>query len=206
MSSWIYAYLFPHPDVKLNTEDAFTEFLTLGMEVDSAYVELIKDSNNHCVEGNLFNISGSSIEQIIADLLQQDKSIQVVFRNTEIFISSKFAVCGTSPYICFSYSKRLFLSLSDSSKNHYLQGIKKVSKVCGATYVIFLEDVPNYFEDHFIFIDTNPYIDPHLSNGRLYLPEAIWVDLSQGASLPEGIDFFEGNEIGEGFSEYQVKK
>lgn len=205
MSIWTYAYLFSAPNKKLFAENALESFLTLEMDLDSEYIELHVDTEGHCIEGELQSIVGISPERKFKELLRQEAALQATFRNSEIFISCKFATCGSNPYIDFSWSKKLFSSLSEVSKSKYFQAIKNASKKSGATYVIFIEDVPDYFEDRFIFVDGVPYIDLYLPSGRFHPIEMIWVDRNKGGMLPDGADFDEGHEIGEGFFEYHLQ-
>lgn len=201
MGVWTYAYLFSHPSDHLDYVSAFEEISSLEMTLDSEYTKLTESEDGHCIESDYVSIDGDP-EKLIKSMLNENSSLQITFRNNELFITCTFSICGLKPYINLAWPKKIFNTLTATSQKRYIKTFNKIAQRCGAIYVIFVEEAPDYFEDKFIFIDNVPYIDLYLSNGRFHPIDMIWIKTSEGGLIPRGANFNKGHKIGNGFYEY----
>ncbi len=202
MSQWIYAYLFPGPKQELKPVEIFDGFTNFGFEYDSRMITLNVDRDGHCVEDEIQEYRDTTT---IRKLLNRGKSLSVTCRNNQLWISCNFAISAANPHIFLGWSSKCLRLLNEVERTAYYTHLRTASKKAQAAYVVFMEEVPDFFEDRFVPLDDIRLIDFSLPSGKLEPIHEIWIDHQIGGVIPQGADFFEGKEIGKSFFQYIPK-
>lgn len=204
MASWHYAFLFPSANSRLSpagTVDVLSDF---GLEFDESVRLAVEiDELGHLEHGEETPLG----ELVLANLKQrlcEDEQFMIECRNNELFFSCSFATQYSNPYVMLGWSKRLFHELSLSRQKEYWDMLRQCAKQCRAAYVVIVDDPPDFFEDRFLEIDGQRFLENQMPSGNEYDIRAVWTDGELCDKVPEGIDESSGREIPDGFLEYSV--
>ena len=158
------------------------------------------NEEGHCERGRRINLS---YPREVKDWLEQGRGLWIVLADKHIFGSCQLATPAANPHISLGCSSKRFVSLTTKQREEYCRALHRGCKDAHGAYAVFQVEVPDYFEDRFVFVDGVPYIDQLLPSGRVQPIDKVWVDLDRGGVLIRGVDFYEpGTPIGGGFVQY----
>lgn len=204
MASWHYAFLFSSPNAELEPAGAIRALANFGLEFDEFVRPAIEiDELGHLEHGEESRLNGS-IPAALEKRLSEQEQFMVECRNNELLFSCSFATRYSNPYIMLGWSKRLFRDLNESRQREYWDMLRKCAKGCKAAHVIIVDDPPDFFEDRFLEIDGQRFLENEMPSGNKYDIHAVWTDLELCDKVPEGIDESSRREIPDGFLEYSV--
>ena len=202
MSIWNYAYLFPGPLQELNPVGLFDALERLDLEYDQRVIALKDDGEGHHVEDEtLDNVK----KEEVREMLKEKKNLAITCRNRDISIACYFVIAASNPHIFLGWDRRIFESLEEAKQTFYVDGIREAAKKANAVYVVFMVEVPDFFDDRFVDVDGVRIIDPFLRSGKLAPILEVWVDHSRGGVLPSGVEFYEGQDLSNGFLSHVPK-
>lgn len=204
MSSWHYAYLFQNSDDKLKPQSIVHYLSCRGLEFDNNILMSVEiDDDGHLEDvGDEIMLSSPVIEDLSKRLVKNEQFLATC-RNSELYFACGFATNSKNPYICIGWQKKLFASLEKSAQKEYLQMIRKSAKAVDAGYVIFVDDPPDYFEDRFLLVDGERYLDTQMPDGAPYEIHEIWLD--KKVIQPVGIKLYNRKNIGDGFISFSIE-
>jgi hypothetical protein len=204
MAKWHYAFMFPDSAGRLLPANAIQIFADAGFEFDrKIFPAVAADAAGHLEPGDSLELSGNTIKELV-NRLNNDEQFLVECRNRDLFFSIFFATKNSNPYLVVGWSQRIFAELNDDLQQRYWQLLKRVARGCGATYVIVVDDPPDYFEDRFLEIDGRRFLENQTLSGRKYDIRSVWIDVDSLEPRPEGING-QPLKIGiDGYSEYVV--
>ena len=94
--------------------------------------------------------------------------------------------------------------LAESSQQAYRKMLRNFAKRCKATYVIIVTEPHDFFEDHFLEIDGQRFLESVTPSGKKYDIQSVWIDMDSSDKLPEGINETPRSAVGSGFMEFSV--
>lgn len=204
MASWHYAFLFPPASSRLNPAAAVDVLSDFGLEFDTSFRAAVEiDELGHLEHGEETPLGKSTVVNL-KQRLCDDEQLIIECRNAELFFSCSFATQYSNPYVMLGWSKRLFQQLSLSRQKDYWDMLRQCAKQCRAAYVVIVDDPPDFFEDRFLEIDGQRFLENRLPSGNKYDIHAIWTDIELCGKVPEGVDESSRREIPDGFAEYSV--
>lgn len=203
MSSWHYAFLFPGSDQELAPANAIHAFVDDGLEFEKRIrLAVIIDEVGHLDYGQKVELGEDNIHEIQRRLSEGDQFL-IECRNRELFFSCVFATHYANPFIAFGWSSRLFVDLSISRKEKYFKLLRRFAKLSNAGYVLLVNDPPDFFEDRFIDIDGQRYLEVETPSGNRYDIYCLWVD-EKMTRIPEGVNEILFRRVVDGFLEYSM--
>jgi hypothetical protein len=204
MTSWHYAFMFAGPGGRLCPDRAIEEFFQSGFEFDDIVrPATIIDDEGHLEYMGELHLSGNK-QMELQTRLKEAEQFQVECRNRDVFFSISFGTRYSNPYIMIGWSRKVFGTIAEADQRRYLRLLRQFAKLCQAVYVVIVDDPPDYFEDRFIEIDGQRFLDDRMPSGKKYEIHGIWVDESSGGFRPEGVPDSTGIDIGDGFTKYEV--
>lgn len=203
MSTWQYAFLFPRSNMPLMSKEAVQELEERGLEFDDELfpLQLYPDGHVEVAEQAIEIAKPADVD--LCERLSRNEQIEVLCRNKEIFVVCSFATAASNPYISLGWSVRLFTMLSEEAKEAYRRMIRRVAVAVGAFHVVFVEEPPDYFEDHFVDVDGVRCLDVFLPSGSRHSVFEIW---SKGADSidSEGVQLVPEGTLEDGFRTFSV--
>jgi hypothetical protein len=82
--------------------------------------------------------------------------------------------------------------------------LRQIAKACNAAFVIIVNDPPDYFEDRFLDINGQRYLENQLPDGYKYEILSVWIDGDSMDPWPVGIREDIPPKPADGFFEYMV--
>jgi hypothetical protein len=202
MASWHYAFLFPGANSRLNPAGAVDVLSDFGLEFDeSARAGIEIDEQGHLEYGEETPLGNSELEEL-KQRLSADEPLMIECRNSELFFSCSFATRYANPYVMLGWSKRLFRELRQTRQEEYWKMLRQCAKRCHAAHVLIVDDPPDFFEDRFLEIDGQRFLESQMQSGKQYDIHAIWTNVELCDKVPEGVDESSRRVIPDGFVEY----
>ncbi len=204
MASWDYAFLFPSSGQRLDPASAIGVFSEYDLEFDQTIRPLVAiDEDGHHEGGEEIELTGSILDELRKRLFKGEQ-FQTECRNTELFFTCIFDTGYSNPHVVLAWSRRLLRGLGELSQQAYWKMLRDFAKRCKATYVIIVNDPPDFFEDRFLEIDGQRFLEKVMPSGNEYDIHSVWIDANSSDRLPEGIDEALRSAVGDGFLEYSV--
>jgi len=204
MASWDYAFLFPGPGQRLDPANAINVFAENGLEFDSAiHPAVVIDEAGHLEYGDETELRGN-VNDELRERLAEGEQFLIECRNEDLFFACCFATRYSNPYVEVAWSRRLFRGLEEQKQRAYRKMLKDFAKQCSATYVIIVNDPPDFFEDRFVEIDGQRFLEKVMPSGKKYDILALWVDEESSEEVPEGVTEASRCAASNGYVEYSV--
>lgn len=206
MSSWQYVFMFPDHGDSLQVEKVVRIFADSGFNFDSyIYPAHVVDEAGHLEHIDAINIPFPPIDEI-EKLLRHNEQFLVECRNQELFLSISFAEkYYTNPHVMIGWPRTIFSALAKDSQEKYLRLIRNVANACGAFYIIIVNDPPDYFEDRFLEIDGQRFLDEYLPSGNKYDIQNVWINSASSNTQLGGVEISGCVDVGEGFQQHSIK-
>jgi hypothetical protein len=203
MGSWQYAYIFPGVGQTLAPECAVDVILASGLIFDDrVFPSVVLDDEGHLGESDEVGLKRGADE--IRGRLGKGEQFLVGFRNQEIFFACVFACRYSNPHIVFGWPKKSFYELPAASQNKYWGMLRNLAKACKATFVIIINDPADFFEDRFLDVDGQRYLEKQLPDGSTDSIVSLWIDGDSMDPWPVGIREDIPPKPADGFFEYMV--
>ncbi len=203
MSTLRYAYLFSGAKTPLDLSNVIQNLDIRGLEFDDELFELEVFPDGHLeAVGQGIKIS-KPVKRDLIRRVSQNQQIQATCRNKELFVVCGFATAAANPHIFFGWPARLFSLLDHEAVEEYRSMIQRVASSVKASYVIFVEDPPDYFEDHFLDVDGIRYLDVFLPSGGRHSIIEVWTQ-EVDSIIVEGIKLEPFMTLENGFHAFSV--
>jgi hypothetical protein len=204
MASWHYAFLFPSANGGLNPSAAVDVLSDFGLEFDkSARAAVEIDELGHLEYGEETPLGPTAMSELKRRLTDQEQ-LMIECRNSELFFSCSFATRYANPYMMFGWSKRLFRELPQSRQDEYWEMLRQCAKQGRAAHIVIVDDPPDFFEDRFLEIDGQRFLENQMPSGNKYDIHRIWTNVELCDKTPEGVDESSRRVMPDGFVEYTV--
>lgn len=204
MASWHYAFLFPSANGGLNPSAAVDVLSDFGLEFDkSARAAVEIDELGHLEYGEETPLGPTTMSELKRRLTDQEQ-LMIECRNSELFFSCSFATRYANPYMMFGWSKRLFRELPQSRQDEYWKMLRQCAKQGRAAHIVIVDDPPDFFEDRFLEINGQRFLENQTPSGNKYDIHAIWTNVELCDKTPEGVDESSRRVMPDGFVEYTV--
>ncbi len=204
MASWHYAFLFPSADGGLNSAATVDVLSDFGFEFDKSARGAVEiDELGHLEYGEETPLGPIAMFELKRRLTDQEQ-LMIECRNSELFFSCSFATRYVNPYMMFGWSKRLFRELPRSRQDEYWEMLRQCAKQGRAAYIVIVDDPPDFFEDRFLEIDGQRFLENQMPSGNKYDIHAIWMNIELSDRIPEGVDVSSRRVMPNGFVEYSV--
>jgi hypothetical protein len=142
-------YIFPSETEKLDGAATISVLQNAKWDLDSEYSILLpeKEANGHLVWQNTVQKAASTNcnFDFYKDILAHNQDVEL---HTDLF-SISYAIHDLNPNIAFRWPRKWFYFLEEKQKNEYLELILKCAEAARASYVLFVEDLFDLFEDRF---------------------------------------------------------
>lgn len=184
-------------------KNAIQELNVRGLEFDNEFFPLELFEDGHLEIGGQEVKIEENINKELFKRLSKDEQIQVTCRNKELFFVCTFASAASNPHIFIGWSARLFSMLSREAVEDYRNMLRSISIAVNASYVVFVEEPPDYFEDHFVDVDGNRYLDIFLPSGGKHSVLELW-SREADKIYPEGIELIPHKTFNDGFHAFNV--
>ena len=204
-------YLFPKSNEKLNGEATINILQNAKWDLDLDYNILLpsKDANGHLVyESGSHTLNPKQSPFVVyKNILLSKKDIKI--KNNLLSIS--YAINDINPNISFTWSRKWFHFLDEREKFQYLQVILKCANISNASYVLFIEDLFDLFEDRledrFIMENYGRFFDdsPKKASGWDFAIDDIWIKNGTTIKLKSGRELIKSKVLAFDFVSYAIK-
>lgn len=204
MSSWHYAFMFPSLGDSLTPSKAIDVALEFGLTFDSKLllaIEIDDDGHLEFEEESLLRNGANELKE----RLRNEEQFLIEANNQELFFSFCFAMKYQNPYLMIGWSRRLFSELPESRATEYWHMLRCFAKSSLASYVVVVDDPPDYFEDRFLEFSGQRCLDSRMESGREYEIQYVWVDAASQIPLPIGIERLVNVGVIDGFIEFSAE-
>jgi hypothetical protein len=203
-------YFFPKDGETLKADKTIDILKSSKIEFEPGYtlLEPSEDANNHLVDesGKIYKAEGVSVIEGFRNLLQRNNDIEII----SDIMSIRYAVNDPNPNISIGWSRKWFHFLDEQTKRIYLETILEFANVSGASYVLFLEDLfdkyDDRFEDRFISINGGRFLDdsPKRQSGWDFMIDEIWIKEKAKLNIKSNRKLIPVAYIGAGFTSYKL--
>ena len=205
MSSWRYAFLFPHFPGRLCPAKAVTHLTEFGAEFDGSIRKCVAIDD----EGHLLDV-GESValgEPIVRDLigrLENGTSFSIQLRSVDFVVSVEFLLESPNPHISIGWPRKLLDESPPRVQSDFWRSIRAFAKDSQAGYVVIVDDASDHFEDRFVDVGGKRILDLHVNHCYGLGIREIWLQSSITSTLPEGVTYGDSEQIGDGFERHLV--
>jgi hypothetical protein len=189
-------------DVLKHTESVFEPRYSL--------LEPSEDANGHLVDdtGKSFVMKDFPILEGYRILIKNGKSIKI----TNNIMNIEYAITDPKPHIAIRYSRKWFHFLDEVSKNNYLTILLEFASLSRSSFVIFLEDLFDKYEDRFedrlLFTNGKIFLDdsPKKRSRWDFMIDEIWIKEKYDLIVSSQRTLTSGKYVGEGFTSFRIKE
>jgi hypothetical protein len=206
MSSWQYAFLFPSSKEILRPSRALYQFNCNGFEFDRKIRLCVQlDVAGHLLDvGDEINLGDPVVKNLI-DYLEKGVPFSIQVTNKHIQISCHFNINCKNPHISFGWSRRLFGMMPIDQQKVFWIALRSFARDCNAAFVFIIDDAPDDFEDRFIEVDNDYFIDMEVNHRYGLGLRQVWIRTSFVQKPPLGPTYNSSDDIGDDFKLYFVK-
>jgi hypothetical protein len=204
MATWHYSFFFPGTNQNLDATGSVDVLACFGLKFDNTVRLAVEiDEFGHLEHGEEEQLVGE-VRAALKKRLSERQQFLIECRNDELVFSCSYATRYANPYIMLGWSKGMFRNLSESRQSEYWEMLVRCAKQCSAAYVIIVDDPPDFFEDRFLEIDGQRFLENEMPSGKKYDIRAIWIDFELCERVPLGIDASSRRELPFGFFRYSA--
>lgn len=204
MATWRYAFMFPGSGSRLLPANLIRTFADAGFKFDRTIFRAVAiDEDGHLEFAGELELSEHPVEELVRRLNSGEQFL-VECRNRDSFFSIASATQYSNPHIMIGWSRRLFETLNEDLQQRYWQLLRQVAKGCQAAYVIIVDDPPDYFEDRFLEVCGQRFLEKQTPSGRKYDIRSIWIDANCLDPRPEGVSDLTNKNEADGYLEFAV--
>ena len=200
MSSWQYAFLFPQSPMQLHPANGVQHLTEFGAEFDESITLCVPiDKDGHWLDVGEEVALKAPFESDLVRYLEMGMSFSIQLRSAHIVISVHFLLESPNPHIAIGWSRRFLREAPATMQSQFWRAIRAFAKDCNAAYVIIVDDAEDLFEDRFVDVDGKRVLDVEVKHRYGLSLREMWIQKSLGSTLPDGPEYGDCEDIGEGF-------
>lgn len=205
------AFFFPKMGENLKVDGTIDVLKKRGLKLSARYSVLRPndDANGHLVPGiEEFEVNERQVFDEFEKLLRANHNIHIFNES----LSIDYAVDGPNPNIAVRWSRKWFYFLRSEVRETYLSLLLEFADISNSTFVIFIEDLfdmyDDRFEDRFVSYDALGLLDdsPKRKSKWDFMIDQIWIKGQANFVVKSKRKLSTTGVLGKGFTAYELVK
>jgi hypothetical protein len=205
-------YFFPKIGETLSADRTFDVLRHTELTFEPSYslLEPSEDANGHLADdtGKSLVVKDFPILEGFRTLIKEGKDIKI----TNNIMAIEYAINDPNPHLAIRYSRKWFHFLDEKYKDDFLTILLEFASLSGSSFVIFLEDLFDKYEDRFedrlLFTGGRIFLDdgPKKRSKWEFMIDEIWIKGKADLIAKSQRTITPGKYLGEGFTSFRLKE